>query len=331
MRLHHHDSARARDLSLLPALLRLLLERRDVALHRLALRLKALHFALEPLTAKVQGAEPATVRGRCEARAVRMARAAGRADAREGCARAHMSLLMNSTRLVTLFFTSMSSCFTSTGPISLNTLESSSSSSSSCGRGRSGTSASARSSGRSRQHQTTTARERAVNEAAVGGSAAEGGPRGPVHLEHQLILENLRLRGRNISLHLANLLLDGAICVELSLERVAAIAHLRPLFAPVSAGIQDQREVMPNATRRRALRPHAQGRAGISRIACAIAPEKMCRGADLRGKLAKKALEGRTRVFTARCFHSTTILWRGFFVHSKRPYIAVRLFIHGVR
>ena len=45
---------------------------------------------------------------------------------------AHMSLLMNSTRFVTLFFTSMSSCLTSTGPISLNTLASSSRRSSSC-------------------------------------------------------------------------------------------------------------------------------------------------------------------------------------------------------
>ena len=45
---------------------------------------------------------------------------------------AHMSFLINSTRFVTLFFTSTSSCFTSTGPINLKTEDSSSSSSSSC-------------------------------------------------------------------------------------------------------------------------------------------------------------------------------------------------------
>lgn len=39
---------------------------------------------------------------------------------------AHMSLLINSMRLETLFFTSSSSCFTSTGPISLKTPASSS-------------------------------------------------------------------------------------------------------------------------------------------------------------------------------------------------------------
>ena len=103
------------------------LQRGNLPLHLLLLPLKLLHVTLKTFTARAEG-------GRIHAeQQERDAACRQRVNAREGrhCA-THMSFLMNSTRLVTLFFTSMSSCFTSTGPISLKTLASSSRISSSC-------------------------------------------------------------------------------------------------------------------------------------------------------------------------------------------------------
>ncbi len=118
---------------------------------------------------------------------------------------AHMSPLINSMRLETLFLTSSSSCFTSTGPISLNTLASSSRMSSSCTGQRM----------REGAHAGEGAQRSCTQE-------PRGRAGGAVHLEDKFILQDLCLCRRDVALHLADLGLDGAVRVELRLQRIPA-------------------------------------------------------------------------------------------------------------
>ena len=157
-----------------------------------------------------------------------------------------MSFLINSTRFVTLFFTSTSSCFTNTGPINLYTDASSSSRSSSCTRHRARASAGCTgdqnqrracwASGRERQachvgaldacapkrQGNDSARSRGIGLSAGACPSLTGAG---AHLEHHLILEDLRSCGGDLRLHLANFLLDGSVRIQLRLELVATGLH----------------------------------------------------------------------------------------------------------
>ena len=121
-----------------------LLQSGDVALDGFALLLELFHRALQAPTADTrrtaQGREYGMWErrqqqqplGKHARRGLRMERARQEKIMLGAMCGSHMSFLMNSTRLVTLFFTSTNSCLTSTGPINLKTDESSSRSSSSC-------------------------------------------------------------------------------------------------------------------------------------------------------------------------------------------------------
>ena len=124
-----------------------LLQSGDVALDGFALLLELFHRALQAPTADTRtrhrdnvgtgcgsGGSKQQPLGKHARRGLRMERARQEESMLVALGRrgAHMSFLMNSTRLVTLFFTSTNSCLTSTGPINLKTDESSSRSSSSC-------------------------------------------------------------------------------------------------------------------------------------------------------------------------------------------------------
>ena len=151
---------------------------------------------------------------------------------------AHMSFLMNSTRLVTLFFTSISSCLTSTGPMSLKTLASSSSNSSSCQAG-----------------VSVNQIQRYGKPGIVMSRRLSWCGKVPVnsssHLEDHLILKNLGASRGYLPLNLPNLFLDCAVCVQLIFQWIPAIAarHGEP---PIRACVSHEHKVSYCTQRRHA-------------------------------------------------------------------------------